>query len=282
MGFQYNFQLIFFNRRLCDPVEKSIDNIMDISNLFESLASNFAGVVQYNKDNSPHATITIDQVCDIMVNTTIGPQIDRLAAVNDLLLNESKQKCLDYKYDNMIKLMQNTSWDSDEASGGKSIFGFFSLNFAIMSIKRLITGIQWTYQTCNEFGFYQTSDNKEKIFGDRFPLVFFVKQCTDIYGHDFDADYLSSSINKTNKFYLGLKPNTTNVIYVHGSIDPWHALGITASDDSKLPTIYIEGTAHCANMYEPKDTDFPQLIEARNKIREFLHVLISNDSENEI
>lgn len=104
--------------------------------------------------------------------------------------------------------------------------------------------IQWTYQTCNEFGFYQTSDKKELIFGDRFPLVFFVKQCTDIYGRDFNADYLFNSINKTNRHYLGLQPNTTNVIYVHGSIDPWHALGIFESNDPKLPTIYINGNVH--------------------------------------
>lgn len=233
---------------------------MDVSNFFENLASDFAGVVQYNKDNSPHATVTIDDVCDIMVNSSIGAQIDRLAAVNELLLRKSEQTCLDYKYDKMVSLMQNTSWDAEQADGA----------------------IQWTYQTCNEFGFYQTSDDKAKIFGDRFPLVFFVKQCTDIYGHNFDADYLFSSINKTNKFYLGLKPNTTNVIYVHGSIDPWHALGLIKSDDPLKPTIYIEGTAHCANMYEPKDTDFPQLKEARNKIREFLHALISDDDENEI
>lgn len=37
------------------------------------------------------------------------------------------------------------------------------------------------------------------------------------------------------------------------------------------------GTAHCANMYEPKETDFPQLIQAREKIREFLHVLLADD-----
>lgn len=48
--------------RLCDPVENSINNALDMANLFENLASNFAGVVQYNKDNSPHATITIDDV----------------------------------------------------------------------------------------------------------------------------------------------------------------------------------------------------------------------------
>lgn len=33
-----------------------------MANLFENLASNFAAVVQYNKDNSPHAMITIDDV----------------------------------------------------------------------------------------------------------------------------------------------------------------------------------------------------------------------------
>lgn len=94
---------------------------MDVANFFESLASNFAGVVQYNKDNSPHATLTIDDVCGVMVNTTIGAQIDRLAEVNAMLLKQSNQTCLDYKYDKMIKLMQNTSWDSDEANGGKQI-----------------------------------------------------------------------------------------------------------------------------------------------------------------
>lgn len=54
-----------------------------------------------------------------MTNTTIGPQIDRLAAVNELLLKESKEECLDYKYDRMIQEMQNTSWDSSVANGGE-------------------------------------------------------------------------------------------------------------------------------------------------------------------
>jgi len=33
-----------------------------MASFFENLAGNFAGVVQYNKDNSPHATVTIDDV----------------------------------------------------------------------------------------------------------------------------------------------------------------------------------------------------------------------------
>lgn len=107
-----------FHCRTCDPVENSVDSSDDMSNLFENLASNFAGVVQYNKDNSPHATVTIDDVCAIMVNQTIGAQVDRLAAVNKLILDEANQTCLDYKYDKLVQSMQNTSWESETASGG--------------------------------------------------------------------------------------------------------------------------------------------------------------------
>lgn len=107
------------NRRLCDPIEQLVDSPLDVANLFENLASNFAGVVQYNKDNSPHATITIDDVCDTMNNQTIGAQIDRLAAVNDLLLTHDNQTCLDYKYDKMVAEMRNASWESDMASGSE-------------------------------------------------------------------------------------------------------------------------------------------------------------------
>lgn len=120
--------------RLCDPVEQSINNPDDISNLFENLASDFAGVVQYNKDNSAHATVTIDDVCAIMVNQSIGPQIDRLAAVNKLILDDSHQTCLDYKYDKMVKGMQNTSWDSETAAGGRKLFCLFFLTHDIFEI----------------------------------------------------------------------------------------------------------------------------------------------------
>lgn len=62
------------------------------------------------------------KICDIMVNTTIGTPVDRLAAVNALLLKQEDAKCLDYKYDAMINDMTNTSWKSDMASGSKNIF----------------------------------------------------------------------------------------------------------------------------------------------------------------
>lgn len=158
----FSFFLLFFqlNLRTCSPIKDSINNDLDIANLFENVASNFAGVVQYNKDNTNHSKVNIDEVCDIMVNTKIGPPVNRLAAVNALLMRQSEENCLDYKYDKMIDTMQEISWDSIAAKGMR----------------------QWTWQTCNEFGFYQTAENKTDTFGDRFKVDFFIKQCMDIYG----------------------------------------------------------------------------------------------------
>lgn len=50
------------------------------------------------------------------------------------------------------------------------------------------------------------------------------------------------AVFRSNTIYGALDPETTNVIYVHGSIDPWHALGLTKSVNSQMPAIYIEGT----------------------------------------
>ncbi|XP_059485421.1 putative serine protease K12H4.7 isoform X2 [Neocloeon triangulifer] len=232
---------------LCDTVVDVSKN--DISNLYENLAGNFAGVVQYNKDNrlfegAKDANITIDVVCDVMTNSSIGSAITRYAAVNDLLLKTYEQKCLDYKYDNMIKGYQNVSWDSSTAAGGR----------------------QWMYQTCTEFGFYQTSTQPTQPFGNQFPLDFFIQQCSDIYGPRYNKELLSSGILRTNVMYGALQVEVNRVVFVHGSIDPWHALGITKSDNNDAPAIYINGTAHCANMYPESSADPPQLTAARHSI----------------
>lgn len=191
-----------------------------------------------------------------MVNETLGAPVSRLAEVNKMMLKVDNETCLDFKYDKMIDEMKNVSWDAESSEGGR----------------------QWTYQTCTEFGFYQTSENTNAVFGDRFPVEFFVKQCTDIFGTRFTNDSLVRGAARTNMMYGALDPKTTNVLYVHGSIDPWHALGLTKTLDRDMPTIFIEGTAHCANMYEPSDKDLPQLKQARVKIENYIQNLLKTES----
>lgn len=67
--------------RLCDPINEK--NKKDVENLFETLAGNFAEIVQYNKDNryyqsSKRSSVTLETLCDIMVNGSIRNPVSDL------------------------------------------------------------------------------------------------------------------------------------------------------------------------------------------------------------
>lgn len=42
----------------------------------------------------------------------------------------------------------------------------------------------WLYQTCTEYGYYQTTKSNYQPFGDTFALEFFVDMCTDLFGEE--------------------------------------------------------------------------------------------------
>lgn len=225
----------------------------DVSNFIESLAGNFQGIVQYNKDNritSNPITTTVDDLCNIMTNKSVGDLIDRYAAVNTLL---NKDECIDVSYYDSIRELQNDVAPSDSRS--------------------------WIYQTCTEFGWYQTSSSRQEIFGSGFNLQFFINQCKAIYGEDFDSSRIVEGIKRSNTIYgqKNIVDHVTNVIFVQGSLDPWHVLGVYKSTNNKAPAVLINGTAHCANMYPPASTDLPQLVEARKKIVEFIGECLSTE-----
>lgn len=70
---------IFVNR-LCSPLDGQ--NKKDVANLFSILTENLEDVVQYNKDNRDFegvkgTNITIDTLCEIMLDESKGPAITR-------------------------------------------------------------------------------------------------------------------------------------------------------------------------------------------------------------
>ncbi|XP_075228469.1 putative serine protease K12H4.7 [Lycorma delicatula] len=232
--------------KLCEKID--VHNKKDVQSLFETLADNIAGVVQYNKDNrglNPYK-VTIDTICDILTNHSIGTPVHRYAALNDFMMEEELESCLVYTYKDLLIMLQNTDWTSFDSA-------------------RL-----WIYQTCTEFGFYQTSEKKASLFGPTVSLKFFEDTCTDVFGSEFNPQQLMGDIFRTNVMYGALGIEVSRVVFVHGSIDPWHALGVIESNNNEAPAIYINGTAHCANMYPPSDHDSPELKDARVKISEFI------------
>ena len=77
-------------------------------------------------------------------------------------------------------------------------------------------------------------------FGDTFPLSFFVQMCSDVFGPKFTSGLLQRGVDLTMAEYGGRDVAVTNVVFVHGSLDPWHALGITEDVSSAAPAILIK------------------------------------------
>lgn len=180
--------------------------------------------------------------------------IEAYAQVNSLILDTNKQKCLDWKYENFIEELREVSWNKTEDSGARL----------------------WTYQTCTEFGYFQSSDSTEQPFGDSFPVEFFVKQCVDIYGPKFDKKFIQKSIDETNSIYGSTDLQVTNVVFPNGLIDPWHALGILKKINPSATPIVIPGTAHCADMYPSSDKDPAYLVKARKTIIQQIEKFLKN------
>jgi hypothetical protein len=143
--------------------------------------------------------------------------LQRMVNVNNMLLKAYDQTCLDAGYMSMINQLQNTSWDGSASEGGR----------------------QWTYQTCVEFGFFQSSNNSQQPFGNNFPASFFVQQCTDIFGPKFTDNLLERGINFTNEYYGAEKFSGTRVLFVNGAIDPWHALSFTKDPPNNNTAIFL-------------------------------------------
>ena len=70
-----------------------------------------------------------------MVKDTSLSPIERYAKINQMLLNTYKQKCLDFKYDSMIKDLKDTSWNASAAEGGKYLH---KIEFLFCSIYILV------------------------------------------------------------------------------------------------------------------------------------------------
>ncbi len=57
----------------------------------------------------------------------------------------------------------------------------------------------------------------------------------------FDERLLLNAVNRTNILYGALDINVGNIIYVHGSVDPWHALGIYQAARKPYDAILVKG-----------------------------------------
>merc|ERR1712183_204161 len=226
--------------QLCTPLDGSIEN--DVKSFMELLIDNLAGIVQYNGLQSED----IFSVCAILTDESLGSPLERLGAVNTMMLGENGEECLDHTYETFIAQLKD------------------------INCRGSFCWRPWIWQTCTEFGWYQTTNQDSGIYGSSLDLGFFEQWYQDAFGPSFTHEMLEKNVYGSNIEYGGDHPDVDNVVFVHGTIDPWHAMGVLEDISADAPAIFINGTSHCNDMYGDRSTDSEALTEARLRIGELV------------
>ncbi|XP_054455377.1 thymus-specific serine protease [Anoplopoma fimbria] len=211
----------------CCQIPKDIDDQIE---LMQNLADIVMGTVQYNEEG---VLMSISELCGVMTYKSEAYE-DEMEA-----------------YNRLVKLAQKTLKDL--------------MDTTVHSGRR--TARQWTYQTCTEFGFYQTCEDATCPFSGMVTLRAETELCLMLFG--ISQHSLPGRVAFTNTYYGGDKPRTHRVLYVNGGVDPWKELSVVqdrAEEGEEAQTVFIKDTAHCADMMRGRVTDRRSLKKARQEI----------------
>eukprot|EP01034_Spumella_vulgaris_P024824 gene24824-31211_t len=222
----------------CHPIGTQ----QDIGILMSDLMGNVQGTVQYN--NVIAGSTNVADICGVMLAS--ADPYAQFVQLQAQYRAANGQTCEDANWADSIAYLSAQTKDHSNMAR------------------------PWTYQTCNEFGYFQTTDSKNQPFHSWSWLSLdFSRQ---ICAAAFDGWTADPQVGWINQNYGDLHIAGTNIVFATGSTDPWHALAVNnataALSESSETKVYIDSTAHCMDLYAPKSSDSAALTFARQVIHD--------------
>ncbi|XP_020814127.1 putative serine protease K12H4.7 [Drosophila serrata] len=217
-------------------------NPLDRAAFFNGLGNYFALLVQ-------SYSAYIPRLCETLMSLDTNDEVAFMAFL-ELLNSEGRRtsECQDFGYTSMLQLF---SEGADQSSGTRA----------------------WFYQTCNEFGWYTTTKSSSSLssaFAREVPLSYFVSLCQDAFGVEQTAQKLAQGVKQTNSQFGGFGFNQSEryaqVIFTHGQLDPWRALGQQTGDQA----IVLAGYSHVEDLASIRVSDSVQMNLAKLRVMSFL------------
>lgn len=148
--------------------------------------------------------------------------------------------CANFSYAITIEAATQTEWTED------------AINFGTR---------QDYFRQCTQYGTFLTSHSAYQPFGNRFPVSYYKRACSDIFGEElyvFEALFyfafisnnffncrinqftIEEAIRRTNDFYGGNYPRgVNNVFFTQGELDPNRNLGVLEDLNPTSPAVVI-------------------------------------------
>ena len=260
-------------------------------------------------DHAANAACDIRGACAIMTNLSSSPSSGSIridgsgtsgASATDRIRSGTRERnpTSSYTHDDDASL-RNLARVARAAFGkDRCVDADHAANLAFLNVTTLPADWRaydgdraWFWQTCVEFGFYQTCDDDgcpffshpfaprdANAFGTNvLSLDFFAKPCVSLFGLDLRAVVFPAA-KITNQKTGGVTPGGSRVMYPSGSVDPWRANSFTPdlagsiphrsekAVSKTLPSLMVRGASHHAWTHPARDTDQASVVKARETI----------------
>ncbi|XP_061386786.1 putative serine protease K12H4.7 [Musca vetustissima] len=216
--------------KLCNNFNHNND--LDVWSLFGSISNIFAGYVQYQSEGD------IPYICDYIMSFK-----DDLTAITNFFLFGMgfPSGCVDVSYKSTVNYYKDSTY----------VYG---------------ASRPWYFQTCNEYGWYQTSGSRNQPFGTKFPVTFYTTLCTDVFGRKYSNEQINKLADQTNADFGGMNPEVENVYMTHGALDPWSPMGHGLEQGASV----IPRASHCADFGSISSADSPEMRASKEKLLELV------------
>ncbi len=151
----------------------------------------------------------VSGICRIMLDSSVGDVVDRLAAV--------------------ARLQKSTGSSSSSSSRMAALAAAASMR----PLSKPTLPDFWSFQTCAEFGGYMTCDVGSRCFFSQglLTLPMLMSFCPNIF--NISADAVARNTAATNTRYGGSAPAVSCVVYANGEIDPFTPMGVLESEPNR-------------------------------------------------
>ena len=233
-------------------------------------ARTFAGEgVAYfpSQGNDPASTApfsNIKLICETMVDTSLGDEVERLSLVRKGQNGAGGISMMYPQFDLSLSSQRSTTLTKKNSYNSSSVtWPPQHYNF-------------WGWQTCTEFGFYQTCDVGSRCMYTQ-GLDLLVDEMS-FCETDFkiSKDTVVANINQTNLYYGSDTPSGSRVLWVNGEVDPWHGLSVLTALPNQ-PVLWVKGASHHAWTHASSDVSQQTVRDARTTIRKQVQSWLKDD-----
>ncbi|KAL7564466.1 hypothetical protein ACA910_001560 [Epithemia clementina (nom. ined.)] len=203
----------------------------------------------------------LEQKCHFLINRPVDElPWQRLQQLAQVQFENAKQQtndtkyCIDVSWHNLLEQVSKVDNNNNVMDDGER---------------------SWLWQTCTEFGFYQTCHA-----GSHCPFAqgwHSVQQDLEVCRVAFGGltpRVVSQAIQETLEYYGGWNLSATRILSINGQVDPWSELAIrpkrhggnhSATQDA-MPAVMVPGASHHFWTHASKTTDSKAVVAARRII----------------